>query len=155
MQNTMEGQEALNMLYASGLNEFNNGRRLTEYKEIVFIKIWEKPRSKKFAILADEIHITYGTFKIYAGNIYEIIGQMTGEKVNLSTFKSVVHNFLLKMPNNMTEKITGGLLKQGSIREILKPENLISVQEYAQYKSISQEQAINDLIQKGWESTDD
>jgi hypothetical protein len=155
MEKQIDGQEALKMLYASGLKINNKNKRLTDTKELVFIRIWNNPYIS-YKRLATEELMTHGTVKVYACEIFKMIGKLTQEeKVTQRTFKNIVLNFLLNPPTNMIDKIKGVLLQEKSTRQILKPENLILIQNYASSNHISEEQAINDLIEKGLKLTDD
>lgn len=112
-----EGIKELNLLYDLGLRKFNGGKRLTDKKEKIFLQIWQN-YDISYEKIARELHITHGTVRNYASDIFKKVGYVIGEKLTQNTLKSSVICFLDKSPE--TSDFKGSLTRQYSVKDSLR-----------------------------------
>jgi hypothetical protein len=141
MYQEFEGAEALEMLYNSGLIENNNRKRLTDRKAKIFIEIWNNPE-QSYQRIAKNHHLTHGTVKTYASQLFKLIGNFLNEKINQGNLKSSVYSFLLTPAQNWR----GIVSKEGSILDNLSHENRNFVKDCARKKNISEADVLNEII---------
>lgn len=143
MKKELNGEEALEMLYDLGLIDINGGRRLTERKEKLFKEIWNNYEIG-YPLISRKLNIGHNSVKNYASDIFKIIGNLLGEKIDQSTLRSSVTSFLTK-PSSI-DQFKGSLVGRKSIVDTLKPAIKELIKNYSCDPNITEENLADNII---------
>lgn len=147
MYKTQEGidaRNALNMLYESGLREVNQGKGLSETQEKIFVKIWQNPNESNKSI-AEELNLSESVVRMIVYSMFKQIENLIGVKIQRSTLRISVTDFLKKSPN--VDDFEGVI--QGTFAQIdLAQARIIKEQEEIQVLAKETDDLLNQLEYK-------
>ncbi|MDJ1173449.1 NB-ARC domain-containing protein [Roseofilum capinflatum] len=80
------------LTWADELMLAKTGTRLSSLQRAVLVGVWNHQKYKE---IADEYHCGEGNVKIVAGNLWKLIGEELGEKVNKKNFRATLERYYI------------------------------------------------------------
>ncbi|MEH1858531.1 MAG: hypothetical protein V7L21_11120 [Nostoc sp.] len=158
MNQDLDGSKIIDLLYALGAIKHyrqyykNNYKKnkLSEKMEKVFIEMYDwntERRDNMIPSISEKLCLSRGTVKTYACYWYKIVGEIIGNQVDITVFKSSIQSFLFKPIKNGKQAL-GVLVDTKSITVTLNEENQEYLNNHHIYKNMSLETAVNMIIDK-------
>lgn len=158
MNQDLDGSKIIDLLYEMGAIQHykqyykNNYKKnkLSENMEKVFIEMYDwntKRRDNMIPSISEKLCLSRGTVKTYACYWYKIVGEIIGNQVDITVFKSSIQSFLFK-PLKNAEQVLGVLVDNKSMIVTLNEKNREYIKNHPSYKDMSLETAVNIIIDK-------
>lgn len=98
MHKTQEKIDELNILYDLDLRDLSDSLKLSKTQEKIFLKIWKHPE-KSYKSIAEELNLSYPVVRKIVSYLFKQIENIIGVKIQRSTLRISVTNFLKKSPS--------------------------------------------------------